>query len=157
MFSWRLYFLDTCVGNYHNKCYFCNAMGKMRSIFRYLSEYRMSPSFFVMLALAFLLWFVTKLGYVYTVELPVTINLEGNKFEVSCIVEGNGRHLMKYKSKRKRNIELEMAELKLSSPDQLGFQSVDQTSLLTALSRRYSDVRVVSVGNTDIFISSQTE
>ena len=141
-----------------NKSYFCDTMVKLRNIFKYLYGQRLSPSFLVMLALAFLLWFVTKLGYVYTVEMPVTINLEGNQFEVACVVEGNGRHLMKYRAKRKRNIDLERTELKLSSPDKLGFQSVDQVSLLAAVARRYSDIRVVSVANiSDIFISSHSE
>ncbi len=133
-------------------------MGKLKNIFLHLFSRRLSPSFFVMLALAFLLWFVTKLGYVYTVEIPVTINLDGNRFEVTCIMEGNGRHLMKYRTKRRRNLELTSDEVKLSAPDGLGFRSVDQTSLLSTLSHYYGDVRIVSVSNiSDIFISSSAE
>lgn len=133
-------------------------MGKLINIFQRLFSRRLSPSFLVMLVLAFLLWFVTKLGYVYTVEMPVTINLDGNRFEITCIVEGNGRHLMKYKAKRRHYLELTPDEVKLSAPDALGFSSVDKTSLLSALSHYYSDVRIVSVSDiSDIFISSSAE
>ncbi|MBQ5853306.1 MAG: hypothetical protein IIW53_04355, partial [Rikenellaceae bacterium] len=47
-----------------------------------------SPVFVLLLFASFVLWYITKLDYNYTTDIPVRVNLDGYKFKVECTAEG---------------------------------------------------------------------
>ena len=60
--------------------------------FGWLRRY-VSPVFLALLVASFILWYIAKLNYTYTTEQPFTVNVDGERFKVSCVVEGVGTNL----------------------------------------------------------------
>ena len=58
--------------------------------FGWLRRY-VSPVFLALLVASFILWYIAKLNYTYTTEQPFTVNVDGERFKVSCVVEGVAR------------------------------------------------------------------
>ncbi len=133
-------------------------MVKLSHYMKRLFSFRLSPAFLVMLCISFLLWYIIKLGNTYTVELPVTLSLQGNRFNVTCVAEGNGHRLLKYRMRSHRPLNLRQHDLKLSEADSLGFCTIDPSSLQSVISLHYGDVRIISVENIpEVMVSNDTE
>ena len=64
--------------------------------FGWLRRY-ISPVFLALLVASFILWYIAKLNYTYTTEQPFTVNVDGERFKVSCVVEGVGTNLFGYR------------------------------------------------------------
>ena len=52
--------------------------------FGWLRRY-VSPVFLALLVASFILWYIAKLNYTYTTEQPFTVNVDGERFKVSCV------------------------------------------------------------------------
>lgn len=109
---------------------------------RYLQQW-ISPAFLVMLLAASLLWYISKLSHTYTTELGVRARIDNIDMELNCVVEGVGTNLVSYKLKGSRRIKIALSELRYEHRgDSI---EINATSLLNAISVRFSDIKVVSV------------
>ncbi len=111
-----------------------------------------SPVFVTMLVAAFVLWYITKLGDVYTVDHEVTIVVDNQSLSVDCTIRGKGTDLIGYKwSSRRSNFQLSDKELTFDGEiyDEEGnvtHRHISPVSLQQALAARMSDVEVIAVG-----------
>ena len=60
-------------------------------------RHSVSPIFVLMLFVSFALWYISKLDYDYTTNIPVRVNLDGYRFKVECTAEGRGSALMAHR------------------------------------------------------------
>lgn len=123
-----------------------------------------SPVFLALLVAAFILWYIAKLSYVYTTELPFDVNVDGEKFRISCVVEGVGTNLFGYQVYMSKRLRIPLSELKSSpvqgeSPDGLHDVrlKIDSLSLQNAISVRLSDIKIISVGSSPVISKPAAE
>ncbi|MFI3332371.1 MAG: hypothetical protein SNI51_03320 [Rikenellaceae bacterium] len=117
-------------------------------LLRWLRHY-ISPAFVVMLTASFILWYIAKLSYTYTTELGVNVKVGETKFEVKCVIEGVGTNLFGYRLYKGGKISIPLSELQYqrsTSHENYGVIVIEPQSLQNAISVRYSDIKVVSVG-----------
>ncbi len=116
----------------------------------------MSPVFLTMVLLSLVLWYLTKLSYTYTAQVPIEVEIEGNNFTVDCIAEGTGYKIVSYRFFHKGDIRLSLHDVQ-TTPSAMGNGSLDQgrsgrrftvnaSSLQNAMSARISDIQIISVG-----------
>ncbi|MFR9651684.1 MAG: hypothetical protein SNG35_06650 [Rikenellaceae bacterium] len=108
-----------------------------------------SPLFVMMLLLSSALWYITKLGYNYTTEIGVVIHVEDAKFATSYVAEGVGFKLLGYNLYKGGDIKVPIKELKYkttTSKDGVKSINIDETSLLNALTMRFNDIKIHSLG-----------
>ena len=82
--------------------------------FGWLRRY-VSPVFLALLVASFILWYIAKLNYTYTTEQPFTVNVDGERFKVSCVVEGVGTNLFGYRVYMSKRLRIPLSELKFRS------------------------------------------
>lgn len=70
-----------------------------------------SPVFLSMLVASFILWYIAKLSYTYTTEQTVRLNVDGEHFEVTCVVEGVGTNLFGYRVYATKRLRIPLSEL----------------------------------------------
>lgn len=89
------------------------------------------------------MWCMTKLGYSYTAEIPVFVDVDGNKFKVTCVAEGVGYNLFAHRTYRKSRVVLKFSDVD-TTPSMVnpGKYVVSPNSLQTAISRRVNDVKI---------------
>ena len=105
--------------------------------FGWLRRY-VSPVFLALLVASFILWYIAKL------------NVDGERFKVSCVVEGVGTNLFGYRVYMSKRLRIPLSELKFRSvkaEDGEKFLKIDSLSLHNAISVRLSDIKVISVGS----------
>lgn len=113
-----------------------------RNFRRYLS-----PAFAVMLLLSFIMWYMIKLGYSYVTEIPVTVDIEGHKFKVTCVVEGEGYNLFANRHYNRRSINLKWSDVEATSSTlNPGAVVITPYSLQNAISVRKPDIKIISMG-----------
>ena len=127
----------------------------LKSLKQRLRKY-ISPVFLVLLAVSFTLWYISKLGYNYTTELKVKVSVDGYSITVPCVVEGKGSTLFRYGVYAASSAEIPLSELKFEVLEQLVATDNDTIverkmrispmSMQDALSVRFSDLKIVSVG-----------
>ena len=108
-----------------------------------------SPVFLTLLVASFILWYIAKLGYTYTTEQNVQVQVDGQPFEVTCVVEGLGANLFGYRIYANKTLRIPLAELTYqiaSGENGKDRVVIDPQSLQNAISVRYSDIKVLSVG-----------
>lgn len=107
-----------------------------------------SPVFIMLVLLSFVIWYLTKLSYTYQSQVPMYIDIEGNKFRVECLAEGTGYKLFSYKVFRHKVITLKPRDIQ-TTPSVLnnGNYVITPHSLQNAISIRTSDLRIISVGD----------
>ena len=111
-----------------------------------------SPVFVMMLVAAFILWYITKLGAVYTTDHKVTVVVDGQSLSVDCTIRGKGTDLIGYTwSSRRSNFELSAKELTfdgevLDESGNVTHRHISPVSLQQALSARMNDIDIISVG-----------
>ena len=64
----------------------------MENLLKRMHRY-VSPVFLALLVASFILWYIAKLSYTYTAEQTVKVSVDGQPFEVTCVVEGVGTNL----------------------------------------------------------------
>ncbi|MBP3455186.1 MAG: hypothetical protein J6K38_02880 [Alistipes sp.] len=105
-----------------------------------------SPVFVTLFFAAFVLWYITKLGYDYTTDYQVAVTVDGKTFDVDCKIHGKGLDLFNFKVlSQKRTFDIPLSELRYEQVE-WGSISIDPVSLQRALSSRIADVDLVSVG-----------
>ena len=117
----------------------------LKSLRRYVS-----PVFLVLLVASFILWYIAKLGYTYTTEYVLTINTDGEKYKVSCLFEGLGTNLVSYHTSLGKSIKIPLSELKYKPSREAGHEGmivIDSHSLTHAIAARFSDVKLLSLGD----------
>ncbi|MFI3316214.1 MAG: hypothetical protein SNF93_01375 [Rikenellaceae bacterium] len=117
-------------------------------LLKWLRHY-ISPAFLIMLTASFILWYIAKLSYTYTTDLNIDVKVGSAKFEVVCVVEGVGTNLFGYRLYKGGNVSIPLSELKYERIDNEGDNDeimIDSQSLQNALSVRYSDIKVISIG-----------
>ena len=127
----------------------------LKSLKQRLRKY-ISPVFLVLLAVSFTLWYISKLGYNYTTELKVKVSVDGYNITVPCVVEGKGSTLFRYGVYAASSAEISLSELKFEVLEQHVATDNDTIverkmrispmSMQDALSVRFSDLKIVSVG-----------
>lgn len=110
-----------------------------------------SPVYVTMFFAAFILWYITKLGEVYTTEHQVAVVVDGQEFEVGCTIRGKGTNLIGYTLFSNDEVfEIPSTELTFDSEsvadDGTPMHRIATTSLQQAIAARMSGVEVVSVG-----------
>jgi hypothetical protein len=120
-----------------------------------------SPVFLALLAVAFTLWYILKLDYTYTTDFKVEVNIDGERIMVPCVVEGKGSNLFGYGFYSSRRVTIPLSDLKhevvnVPLPNQQEGDSIVVTepklrispvAMQDALSVRFSDLKIVSVGH----------
>ena len=66
------------------------------NLLKWMHRY-VSPVFLALLVASFILWYIAKLSYTYTTEQVVRVSVDGEPFEVTCVVEGVGTNLFGYR------------------------------------------------------------
>lgn len=125
-------------------------MRKIVDLFKKLLSY-ISPVYVTMLVAAFILWYITKLGEVYTTEYPIEVIVDDEHIDVDCIIRGKGTNLIVYTLFTDRDVyEIPSTELTFDmeslAEDGTPMHHIATTSLQQAISSRLSGVEVVSVG-----------
>lgn len=118
-----------------------------RDFLRWLRHY-ISPAFGVMLFAAFVLWYIAKLGYTYTTDLDIEVKVADSKFKVNCVVEGVGTNLFGYRLYKGGKVSIPLSELQYTRSIDSRYNDIviDPQSLQNALSVRYSDIKMKSIG-----------
>lgn len=108
-----------------------------------------SPVFLVLLVASFILWYIAKLNYTYTTEQVVRVSVDGVPFEVTCVVEGVGTNLFGYRVYMNKRLRIPLSELKYKPSHEEGHEGkivIEPHSLQNAISVRFSDIKVASIG-----------
>ncbi len=122
-----------------------------------------SPIFLVLLGVSFTLWYISKLNYTYTTDLNIKVKVNGERIVVPCVVEGKGTTLFGYNFYASRRATIPLEELNydvVEVPIVNGEGVVDSLakdyrlqispiSMQDAISVRFSDLKIVSVGDFD--------
>ena len=119
-----------------------------------------SPVFIAMFVAAFILWYITKLGYNYTTDYNVRLNINGEKMDVPCVIEGKGTNLFNYKFQLGKRLRIPLEELNYTTVvDDFGgtFFQIDPRSLQNAISVRVSDIKIVSLGDIPMLSGPESE
>ena len=129
-----------------------------------------SPVFLALLAGSFTLWYISKLNYTYTTDFKIKVKVEGQRIVVPCVVEGKGTNLFGngFYTSRRVNIPLSELNHEVVEVPVVNEQGVVDTlakeykvrisplSMQDAISVRFSDLKIVSVGDfDDIAITQQ--
>lgn len=109
-----------------------------------------SPIFITLFVASFILWYIAKLNYTYTSDYTARVNIDGQRIEVPCVVEGVGANLLNYKFKLGKQLRIPMSELETSyvyDEDSVRMLSIHKRSLQNAISVRMSDIKIVALGD----------
>lgn len=120
----------------------------MEKILKWMHRY-VSPVFLALLVASFILWYIAKLSYTYTTEQNVKVNVDGQPFEVACVVEGVGTNLFGYRVYMNKTLRIPLSELKYKRSHEEGHDGklvIDPQSLQSAISVRISDIKIISIG-----------
>lgn len=114
---------------------------------------RITPAFLVMVALSFIFWYSGKLQYTYTAELPVTVQIEGERVRTTCVVEGTGHNILSARYFKRKTIKLQRSEVELLPIDGVSnTYEISPTSLQNIISVRNSSLKVLSVSRMPFII-----
>ena len=115
-----------------------------------------SPVFISLFCASFILWYIIKLGNVYTTNYDLRLNIDGEQLRVPCVVEGVGTNLLGYKIYQHKELKFALSDLKYAVEQQVDEQTgevlgcyciIDNQSLQNAITLRFSDIKVLSVGD----------
>lgn len=131
-----------------------NAMDKLKAFGR-LAKSSISPAFILLMCASFIMWYILKLQYTYTTDYSVLVNIEGERLRVPCVVEGKGTNLFGYRVYMHKEIKIPLNDLKYTIDSQLDVDAaavvdsiiIDPQSMQSAISVRFSDIKVISVGD----------
>ena len=113
-----------------------------------------STAFVILFCASFILWYILKLQYTYTTDYSVLVNVEGEQLRVPCVIEGKGTNLLGYRVNKHNEIRIPLSDLKYtftSDPEESGdgaltnMYIIDPQSMQSAISVRFSDIKVISV------------
>ena len=101
-----------------------------------------------MLLVSTMMWYLTKLNQDYTAEIPVLVDIDGNKFKVTCVATGSGYSLLSRRVFNKSKINMRFSEVS-TTPSVInpGYYVVSPSSLQTAISLSNSGIKIESIGD----------
>ena len=122
-----------------------------------------SPVFLVLLGVSFTLWYISKLNYTYTTDFNVKVKINDARIVVPCVVEGKGTTLFGYGFYTPRRANIPLSELNYDVVDEpvVNEEGVIDTlahdykvrisplSMQDAISVRFSDLKIISIGDFD--------
>ena len=134
----------------------------VKAFFRLLRRY-VSPVFIAMFVLAFILWYISKLNYTYTTDFDIKVKVDNERIIVPCVVEGKGTTLFGYGFYAPRRANIPLSELSYEVVEQPVIDAngvvdtlsairkahISPISMQDAISVRFSDLKILSVGNFD--------
>lgn len=131
-----------------------NALDKLRAFWRLLKSY-VSPTFIMLMCASFIMWYILKLQYTYTTDFAVLVNVDGERLRVPCVVEGKGVNLLAYRVYMRKELKIPLSDLKYKlqtdadeqSGEEHRWYELDAQSMHSAISVRFSDIKVISVGD----------
>ena len=131
-----------------------NALDKLKALWRVLKS-SVSPAFIMLMCASFIMWYILKLQYTYTTDYAGLVNIEGERMRIPCVIEGKGTNLLGYRVHMHKEIKIALIDLKYSIASEQDEQTgevvdsivIDPHSIQSALSVRFSDIKVVSVGD----------
>lgn len=133
-----------------------NKIAEKTKVFRRWMQRYISPVFIALFCASFILWYILKLGNVYTTDYSVLVNIDGQTLRVPCVVEGIGTNLFGYRVYMHKELKIPISDLKYKVEqlydDETGepLEKVyvfDHQSMQSAISVRFSDIKVVSIGD----------
>lgn len=119
----------------------------MDSLLKWMHRY-VSPVFLALLVASFILWYIAKLSYTYTTDQVVRLDVDGQQFEVTCVVEGVGTNLFGYRVYMNKTLHVPLSDLKYMRSREEGHENkiiIDPQSLQNVISVKFSDIKVISV------------
>ena len=135
------------------KMKYLNTEGFVKAL-QFLRRY-ISPAYITMFVAAFLLWYITKLGEVYTTDHQMTVVIDGEEYCVDCTIRGKGIDLIDYTmSARRSRFNIPASELSYDNiPNGDGSITchVSSVSLQQALAARVDGIEVIAVGSLPTF------
>ena len=81
-----------------------------------------SPVFLALLVASFILWYIAKLSYTYTTEQHVRLNIDGQRIEVTCVVEGVGTNLFGYRVYMNKTLRIPLDEIQVERSREEGHE-----------------------------------
>lgn len=122
-----------------------------------------SPVFLVLLGVSFTLWYISKLNYTYTTDFNIKVKVDGQRIVVPCVVEGKGTTLFGYGFYTPRRANIPLSELnydivQVPVVDDNGVVDtlakdykvrISPLSMQDAISVRFSDLKIISLGDFD--------
>ncbi len=124
-----------------------------RDSLKKLVQQALSPAFLVILLGSFLLWYMTKLSYEYTTEMPLNVRIDGQKYRVTAIVHGRGSVLMAQKLLLKGKLNLKMDDLSVrQSKNDPHALTITPASLQRAINSEIKDLDVTQVIDAPDFV-----
>lgn len=130
-------------------------LNRLNVIYRWIRGY-ISPVFIVLFCASFILWYIIKLGNVYTTNYDLRLNIDGESLRVPCVVEGVGTNLLGYNVYQHKELKFALSDLKYAVEQKVDEQTgevlgryciIDNQSLQNAITLRFSDIKVLSVGD----------
>ena len=77
------------------------------------------------------------------------LDVDGQRFEVTCVVEGIGTNLFAYRVYMNKVLRIPLTELKFKRSREEGHEGkvvIDPQSLQNAITVQFSDIKIVSIG-----------
>ena len=106
----------------------------------------LSPTFLLLLAISFMMWYLIKLGHTYTADVMVPVNVEGTRIRVKCEVQGSGYRIFAHRFLRRSDIQVTMSEVDVTpSVTNSGMLVINPLSLLKVISENTKDLDVNGV------------
>ena len=130
-------------------------LNRLNVIYRWIRGY-ISPVFIVLFCASFILLYIIKLGNVYTTNYDLRLNIDGESLRVPCVVEGVGTNLLGYNVYQHKELKFALSDLKYAVEQKVDEQTgevlgryciIDNQSLQNAITLRFSDIKVLSVGD----------
>ena len=78
------------------------------------------------------------------------INIDGEKFEATCVVEGIGTNLFGYRVYHDKSLRIPLSELRSAcsyDEENYGKVIIEPQSLQNAISVRCTDIKIISIGD----------
>ena len=119
----------------------------MDNFLKWLRRY-VSPVFLALLVASFILWFIAKLNYTYSTRQRVRLDVDGEPFEVTCVVEGIGTNLFGYRMYMHKTLHIPLSDLRYKVSREEGHEGkiiLDPHSLQSAIAVQLRDIKVVSI------------
>lgn len=122
-------------------------MQKSKTYLKLFARRLSNPVFFIMLLLAIVLWYVTKLSYTYTTQINIPVRIDSTFYSVRCSVEGTGYQLLMHKwAPRKNTIYLSTDNVAVApSAVTAGSYEISSFTLQNAISTKVSDLKILEV------------
>lgn len=121
------------------------------------------PSFWIFLVISALLWYITQLGYRYTTEIPLSVEVTNDfssrlwidqpRTTIHCRAEGVGSKLLAHKLHLADRLVIPMSQLTLVPvPESDELFRIDKTSLTGALAASGKELRILEILDTALTI-----